>query len=141
MNARDHDRNTMEHPFAPAVPIPWGIVSDAMIDCPPRPVSSPPARITEDSVMKPDNDRTIPLSLRVARVPIPPDGPISVDCLECDTPVEIHQPDSELPERMLCTCEQCQSWYLLECDADADEALMILLPDPSLFRGLLDDQS
>jgi hypothetical protein len=78
----------------------------------------------------------VPVSLRFASTPIPPDEPVNVFCMECDHRVEIHQPDSELPERMLGTCEYCQTWYLVECDTDAGDAMLILLPDPSQFRNL-----
>jgi hypothetical protein len=155
MSTRANDRNRMEHHIAPATHIPWGISPDLAIEYPARPVSpssegsSPPdARlrstsvpIMEDLAMKTMNDRATPVLLRFARIPIPPDGPVSVDCMECDSSVEIHQPDSELPDRMLGTCEQCQTWYLLECDPDAGQAALILLPDSSLLRGLLENQS
>lgn len=80
------------------------------------------------------------VSLRFARLPIPPDGPINIDCLNCETPIEIHQPDSELPERMLGTCENCRTWYLVECDPNTGQAVLIQIPDPDLFLGLLDGQ-
>jgi hypothetical protein len=129
------DRNTIEYQFAPVIPISWDASPELMVECPQQ-ASGAPEGAQPDPDRKEANDRPTALFLRFANVPIPPDGPVSVRCLDCDQPVEMHQPDSELPERMLGTCEHCQAWYLLECDPDAAQAVLILLPDFSLLRGL-----
>jgi hypothetical protein len=33
-------------------------------------------------------------------------------CPFCDSPLELHQPDPELPHRLLAICEKCKSWYV-----------------------------
>ena len=33
-------------------------------------------------------------------------------CSRCGTPLTLHQPDPELPDRLLATCDRCKSWYL-----------------------------
>ena len=33
-------------------------------------------------------------------------------CPRCACPMTLHQPDLELTERLLATCEYCKSWYL-----------------------------
>jgi hypothetical protein len=35
---------------------------------------------------------------------------------------------------MLATCGQCWNWYLVECDGDPGETLLVGLPDPDRFR-------
>jgi hypothetical protein len=45
-------------------------------------------------------------------------------CLGCQTPLELHLPDQNRPERLLGTCNACGSWYLLDCEASA----IVLLP-------------
>ena len=46
-------------------------------------------------------------------------------CARCQSELESHQPDVELPERLLGTCEGCGTWYLI----DADAGVMFALPD------------
>lgn len=46
-------------------------------------------------------------------------------CLHCGEELAIHQPDPEMPERMLATCAECRSWYLIDCVA----SVMVLLPN------------
>ncbi len=46
-------------------------------------------------------------------------------CANCNSELVMHQPDEQLPERLLGTCSKCHSWYLI----DAAEGVMILLPE------------
>ena len=34
-------------------------------------------------------------------------------CPNCESPLAIHQPDPGLPDRLLATCDDCKSWYVL----------------------------
>ena len=47
-------------------------------------------------------------------------------CQSCRSPLSLHQPDAEQPERLLGTCEACKAWYLI----DAADKAMLPLPDP-----------
>jgi uncharacterized protein YbaR (Trm112 family) len=53
-----------------------------------------------------------------------------IDCLAgtscpcCPDNLVVHQPDPEMPDRLLGTCEECKSWYLI----DAESGVMALLP-------------
>ena len=38
------------------------------------------------------------------------------DCPNCGDELLIHQPDPETPDRLLGTCDECKSWYLLNRD-------------------------
>jgi hypothetical protein len=42
---------------------------------------------------------------------------LSVCCPQCDMPLTLHQPDEELVDRLLATCEACKSWFLANADA------------------------
>jgi hypothetical protein len=35
-------------------------------------------------------------------------------CLDCGSPLDLHQPDPVRPEHCLCTCSHCGLWHLLE---------------------------
>jgi uncharacterized protein YbaR (Trm112 family) len=37
---------------------------------------------------------------------------LTVSCPRCENPLTLHQPDEELAERLLATCEDCKSWFL-----------------------------
>jgi hypothetical protein len=37
-----------------------------------------------------------------------------VFCLDCQTELVLHQPDPDLPDRLLGTCVKCKSWFLIE---------------------------
>ena len=43
-----------------------------------------------------------------------PTRPSGIPCLSCDTPLELHQPDSDTPERLLGTCPACGAWFILD---------------------------
>ena len=49
---------------------------------------------------------------------------LEVRCTKCESPLELHQPDQGLPERLLGTCEDCYAWYLM----DVTKGVMVLLP-------------
>ena len=52
------------------------------------------------------------------------------ECIRCEAPLCIHQPDEELTSRLLGTCPDCRAWYLI----DAETGLMALLPDEADLR-------
>jgi hypothetical protein len=37
-----------------------------------------------------------------------------IHCLDCDCELILHQPDPDLPDRLLGTCDACKSWFLVE---------------------------
>jgi hypothetical protein len=51
-------------------------------------------------------------------------------CAECQCPLDRHQPDPEQPDRLLGTCEDCGTWYLI----DGELCVMIALPDARSLR-------
>jgi hypothetical protein len=45
-------------------------------------------------------------------------------CPGCRSDLNLHQPDVELPDRLLATCRACRAWFLVRLDAET----MIRLP-------------
>jgi hypothetical protein len=77
---------------------------------------------------------TISVPMRATRFATTPEGIASVRCLNCDSPLELHQPDPELPERLLASCGQCDGWHVISLTADQTEAVIVLLPDCDTLR-------
>lgn len=36
-----------------------------------------------------------------------------IHCPQCQSPLVLHQPDPDLADLMLATCDECKSWFLL----------------------------
>ncbi len=51
-------------------------------------------------------------------------------CSRCHEPLTLHQPDVDMPEQMLGTCDECKSWYLI----DKAGGIMSLLPEERTLR-------
>ena len=39
-------------------------------------------------------------------------GLLSICCPRCENSLTMHQPDPQLPDRLLATCDDCKSWFL-----------------------------
>jgi hypothetical protein len=50
-----------------------------------------------------------------------------IHCPRCRWPLVLHQPDTDVPDRLLATCGECKSWFLLATES----AELIPLPDVS----------
>lgn len=50
---------------------------------------------------------------------------LSICCPRCEYSLTLHQPDAELPDRLLATCDDCKAWFL----ADSDGVVLIPIPD------------
>ncbi len=46
-------------------------------------------------------------------------------CARCQAPLVRHQPDENEPNRLLGTCDDCGSWFLL----DLSKSIMLVLPE------------
>lgn len=60
-----------------------------------------------------------------------PDCLAEVGCPQCDAYLAIHEPDRELPDRLLGICGGCGSWFMI----DSRAGLMLRLPDPPDLRN------
>jgi hypothetical protein len=52
---------------------------------------------------------------------------LTLACPHCESPLQLHQPDPELADRLLATCDECKSWFLANSKANA----LTLLADDS----------
>jgi hypothetical protein len=52
------------------------------------------------------------------------------ECPLCAGLLAIHQPDEQLPDHLLGTCMECQTWFLI----DEAEGLMLRLPKVEAVR-------
>jgi hypothetical protein len=46
-------------------------------------------------------------------------------CPRCEAPLALHQPDPQLPDRLLAVCEECTAWYV------SDPSGILLAPIPA----------
>jgi hypothetical protein len=46
-------------------------------------------------------------------------------CAQCQTVLDLHQPDPEQPDRLLGTCPDCGTWHLM----DPQAGVMYRVPD------------
>ena len=83
----------------------------------------------------PKLDATILVTLSV--ISIQGDDNESRSCPACKKAMQLHQPDSGFPERMLWTCEHCGTWFLMDLIPDSHEAVMVCLPDEGFFRAAM----
>lgn len=79
------------------------------------------------------------LTFEVVARPIPADaGTGSLCCPACQVPLDLHQPDEELPTQLLGTCEWCSKWFfLVEIDDDWNGSLLFELPGAEDIRALM----
>ncbi len=52
----------------------------------------------------------------VCRVDV--DATTAIPCPHCDEDLEVHQPDVDLPDRLLAVCRCCKAWFLAEPGGD-----------------------
>ncbi len=48
---------------------------------------------------------------------------LTLTCPHCEFPLTLHQPDPDLPDRLLATCDDCKSWFLANSQGVASHAL------------------
>jgi hypothetical protein len=46
------------------------------------------------------------------------DGLANITCQTCGAPLDVCQPDPNLPDRFLATCPDCLTWFLVEASTD-----------------------
>lgn len=73
--------------------------------------------------------RSIPLALNPIGLSAESDYGL-ITCPRCSAPLVLHQPDEQLPERLLGTCADCHAWFLI----DAAREIIIRLPDQEQLR-------
>jgi hypothetical protein len=73
---------------------------------------------------------SICLALEIIRLHPDPQAPSEVACAGCRGDLVVHQPDAQVPERLLGTCPCCSAWFLIDTAA----AIMVRLPDEDALR-------
>jgi len=73
---------------------------------------------------------SILLSLDVKRLTYDPADPGIVQCTSCHDSLIMHQPDENVPDRLLGTCPECRTWFLIYSDTE----VMVKLPDENTLR-------
>lgn len=79
--------------------------------------------------------RLVTLSLNVWALDSGEEG-AEINCPSCAGPLNMHQPDENLPEQLLAICESCSHWYHLVESTDSMEMLMIEIPAQALVHQL-----
>jgi hypothetical protein len=87
--------------------------------------------------MKPERrPKLVSVNLDVLRFSEHVDRPAQVRCLNCSTALTLHQPDLNVPERLLGTCEKCKHWFLVDILPTTAEGVLLRLPDVQVIRDL-----
>jgi hypothetical protein len=51
--------------------------------------------------------------------------PVASECPVCGSELELHQPDADLPDRLLGICGACKSWFLVEGESRMRTTLIV----------------
>jgi hypothetical protein len=79
------------------------------------------------------------IAVALTLISLHPDDIGSQPCPTCSNLMDLHQPDSGFPERMLWTCDHCATWFLMDIIPEKLEAVLVCLPDHGHFRTALLD--
>ena len=60
-------------------------------------------------------------------------GSRTLQCPDCDNLLEVHQPESGFPDRMLGTCHECHRWFVADFVTGQEEGIIVFLPDAKFF--------
>jgi hypothetical protein len=71
------------------------------------------------------------VAMNLTRLSPEPESLSTTSCTKCGEGLNLHQPDANLPERLLATCPDCSAWFLI----DGGAGLMMLLPDEDDLRN------
>lgn len=80
---------------------------------------------------------TASISVALTLISLQTDDINGLSCPTCSNSMELHQPDSGFPERMLWTCDHCATWFLMDIDPTRPEAVLVCLPDHGYFRSAI----
>ena len=61
---------------------------------------------------------------------------VTLTCPRCGSPLSLHQPDSQLPDRLLATCDDCKSWFLADTERLTSRAALPVTGEKRESRGL-----
>jgi hypothetical protein len=52
-------------------------------------------------------------------------------CPRCGSHLDLHQPQPNLPDRLLGTCDSCDLWAVIEVGRDGLKTILTVLPEPT----------
>jgi hypothetical protein len=72
------------------------------------------------------------LKLWATSLPLPPGGCEQLRCPACRAILNVHQPEDDVPNRLMasCTCEECALWLALVVTPDRSRVYMVRIPSP-----------
>ncbi len=92
--------------------------------------------------MKPKRfENRVSADLHFLRFPAVFERPVTAECLNCRSELTLHQPDMDMPERLLGVCEECKHWYLIDLLRDVSQGVMVWLPNSEVVRDLSHENS
>jgi hypothetical protein len=83
--------------------------------------------------MKPAKLHMVDMTLKALTFPKVGEALEQLPCPDCGNLLEIHQPESGFPDRMLGTCHQCHRWFVADFVPGHDEGVIVFLPNPKFF--------
>lgn len=75
--------------------------------------------------------RTVTISIASMAI----QGLAGMACRECGAPLDVCQPDPNLPDRFLATCPDCLTWFLIETTGDQATAWIASLSPVTGLAG------
>ncbi len=57
-----------------------------------------------------------------------------LNCRNCRSPLDLHQPNQNQPDQFLYTCPGCDCWFLVQAIAGESHATVVQLPEMSEIR-------
>ncbi len=85
--------------------------------------------------MHPKSKRPVRADLDVIPIGAPAGELEWFGCVNCREPLELHQPNTRSPDRLLGVCTRCGQWYVLLV-ASPSEALLVVLPVDEWFLAV-----
>ena len=85
------------------------------------------------------NGTEFDITIRVTVAPIADGWAEQVRCPACQSPLAIHQPEKDVPHRLLasCTCEECGVWFSVVPSADRAQVYLLRIPSIAEMREVL----
>ena len=81
--------------------------------------------------------RTLAIPLTIRPFSSLPEDLDDGGCLTCGGSLDLHQPDTGSPDRIVGICPKCECWYLLDTIPGTNEAVMVRLPGAETLRKTL----
>src|SRR4051794_7231053 len=84
--------------------------------------------------MYPLDSHQLTITWNVTALTISDEGLEPPVCRDCQSPLNIHQPEEAHPEHLLGPCSDCGAWYLIEI-RNKNEAQMFDLPNVAMIHA------